>query len=104
MATIRRRNGNWQVQVRLGGRQLSRTFPKKRDAEAWGRQAEAAIGAPARADAVAPAPTIGDLLERYGRKLTPGILIRDQRRSEASPCGGTPGNPDAETPFGRESL
>ncbi len=42
MATIRKRNGKWQVQVRRSGCPLmSRTFHKKADADKWAHQAEA---------------------------------------------------------------
>lgn len=41
MATIRRRNGKWQVQVRRSGQgSISRTFTQKSDAQAWARQME----------------------------------------------------------------
>ena len=41
MATIRKRNGKWQVQVRRGGiGARSRTFGLKDDAERWARQVE----------------------------------------------------------------
>ncbi len=41
MATVRRRNGKWQVQVRRQNvPALSKTFILKSDAESWGRQQE----------------------------------------------------------------
>ena len=41
MATIRERNGQWQVQVRLVGCGLhSKTFAKYADAKAWGLEQE----------------------------------------------------------------
>ena len=41
MATVRRRNGKWQVQVRRQNLPaLSKTFILKSDAESWGRQQE----------------------------------------------------------------
>lgn len=66
MATFRKRNGNWQAQVRCARQSaVSRTFPHKAEAVAWARQIEAdslpvANAAPANATA-----TLADLLVRY---------------------------------------
>ena len=44
MASFRKRNGRWQVQIRrLGKLPLSKTFRHKRDAEAWARLEEARL-------------------------------------------------------------
>ena len=43
MATIRKRSGKFQEQVRRGGVFKSATFFKKSDAEVWARQVEAAV-------------------------------------------------------------
>jgi integrase len=44
MASFRKRNGKWQVQVRrVGARPVSRTFSRKPDAEMWAREREHAI-------------------------------------------------------------
>ena len=41
MATIRKRNGRWQAQVRKSGtRAISRTFTLKQDALFWAREQE----------------------------------------------------------------
>ena len=41
MATIRKRNGRWQVQIRKSGtRAISRTFTLKQDALFWAREQE----------------------------------------------------------------
>ena len=46
MATFRRRNGRWQVQIRrIGHPSISGTFTRKVDAEIWARQRELAIEA-----------------------------------------------------------
>jgi hypothetical protein len=38
MAAFRKRNGKWQVQIRVtGARPISRTFIKKEDAHRWAR-------------------------------------------------------------------
>lgn len=74
MASIRRRKGKWQAQVRRQGhRQLARSFIHRRDAEAWARQAEAELDRAALP--VDPrklkALTFGELLERYAAEVTP---------------------------------
>ena len=41
MATLRRRNNKWQVQVRIRNYgYLSKTFSNKKDALQWGREKE----------------------------------------------------------------
>ena len=41
MATIRKRQGKWQVQVRhIGHKQISKTFNRKQEAEQWARELE----------------------------------------------------------------
>ncbi len=48
MATIRKRNGKWQAQVRIKGHAArTKSFTAKRDAERWARQTEAELEAPA---------------------------------------------------------
>ena len=74
MASIRRRKGKWQAQVRRQGHpQLARSFIHRRDAEAWARQAEAELDRAALP--VDPrklkALTFGELLERYAAEVTP---------------------------------
>ncbi|MDP2354825.1 MAG: site-specific integrase [Beijerinckiaceae bacterium] len=73
MATIRKRNGKYQVQVRLlGSPPSSRAFTLRRDAEAWGREAERTIEVGdlpiSRSHLKA---TLGDLLARYRDEVTP---------------------------------
>jgi integrase len=74
MATLRKRNGKWQVQVRRHGSAPStRTFGSKSDALAWGRLQEARIDrgevldAPKRLRGL----SVGDLLRRYRTEVTP---------------------------------
>ena len=41
MATIRKRQGKWQVQVRhIGHKQISKTFNRKQEAQQWARELE----------------------------------------------------------------
>ncbi len=73
MATLRKRKGKWQVQVRRQGQPaLSRTFILQADARSWARTVEAGID---RGEVlVDPRPlrtlTVDDLLERYLRTVT----------------------------------
>lgn len=93
MATIRKRNGKWQVQVRrTGSKPISRTFTLKRDAEAWAREAEIAHerGGTPLEDRQKLALTLADVLDRYHREVSPtkksahieryriGLISRDE--------------------------
>lgn len=68
MATIRKRNGKYQVQVRVqGSAPVSKTFTRLDDAKAWARLTEVEaeqIGLPADPRALARS-TVAQLLERY---------------------------------------
>lgn len=73
MASIRKRNDKWQIQIRRkGNRPISRSFIARKDAEAWARQMEA------RADRfdLPPDPralervTLRQLVERYRDTVT----------------------------------
>lgn len=73
MATIRKRNGQWQVQVRRRGFDpISKTFQARQDAAGWARQVEAEMDrnvfVPRRP---AESATIGFLIERYLREVAP---------------------------------
>lgn len=79
MATFRKRGDSWQAQVRrFGHHPVSRSFPSKQEAQRWATATEHAldesrwtdrisIAAPVRVDS----RTVGDLLTRYGRDITP---------------------------------
>ncbi|MCA6105205.1 hypothetical protein [Bradyrhizobium australafricanum] len=83
MATIRQRGAKWQVQVRRSGAPpLSKSFLKRKDAEAWARDMEV------RADrSDLPADTsilktlrLSDLIDRYCKEVTPqkrGARVED---------------------------
>ena len=73
MASIRKRAGKWQVQVRRSGHQpISQTFMLKSDAQTWARQMEAEADRsslpvdPKALDRV----TLADLLRRYRDTVT----------------------------------
>ena len=81
LASIRSRNGRYQVQVRrvgLGSR--SRTFVLKQDAERWVREMEAQFDQgelqPLRTKDV----VLHDLIYRYQQEITPAKKSRDQER------------------------
>ncbi|QGG89026.1 tyrosine-type recombinase/integrase [Agrobacterium sp. MA01] len=74
MATLRKRNGKWQVQVRRQGHSpVSKSFINRKDAEAWARDVERRLdqseALPARQ--ASDSRTLGDLLVTYRDKITP---------------------------------
>ena len=72
MATYRKRNGRWQVQVRrTGQRSLSRTFTAKADALRWGRAQEHAIEVGDLPSMQDKRLALGDLLDRYENEVIP---------------------------------
>jgi integrase len=83
MATIRNRNGKWQVQVRRNGHPArTKSFLSKRDAIQWARQTEAELDATAlhHDPRVLERTTIRDLLLRYRQEVT------ITKRGQASEC------------------
>ncbi|UUP19089.1 site-specific integrase [Nitratireductor thuwali] len=74
MASIRKRNGKWQVQIRRTGQKAAcKTFLMRGDALQWGREQE--VQADRTALAVNPSllrrTTLAKLVERYVREITP---------------------------------
>ncbi len=72
MASIRKRNGLWQVQVRsrkLGS--TSKSFHNKSDAVAWAKVQEAAMQTGKWKPKDKRYSTIGDLMQKYLKKVTP---------------------------------
>jgi integrase len=81
MATLRKRAGRWQVQIRRQGHApASRTFMKRADADAWARQTEAEIDRTGVLHDLRPLRTVtlADVLTRYSQEISP------QKRSGAS--------------------
>ena len=78
MASIRSRNGRYQVQVRrsgLGSR--SRTFVLKQDAERWARKMEAQFDQGEFQQLRTKDNLLHDLIDRYRREITPSKKSRD---------------------------
>ena len=74
MATIRKRNGKYQVQVRRADQPpISKTFYKKRDAELWARQMESLADVqdlPSRNSPILN-QQLSELVNRYVREVIP---------------------------------
>ncbi|WLS05267.1 hypothetical protein [Shinella oryzae] len=74
MATIRKLRGRWQAQVRRRGmKPRAKSFDSKADAEKWARDLETQVdrfGA-ASDTKILETTTLGALLERYQREITP---------------------------------
>ncbi len=105
MATIRKRRGKWQVQIRrLGEPPLSRTFILKLDAQAWARQTETKQdrGENIPDTRVLRTLTVSDLLDRYRTTITVGkrsadieiVRIASLRRSELGKLSVKAATPD----------
>ena len=72
MASIRKRNGLWQAQVRnrkLGS--TAKSFHKKSDAVAWAKVQEAAMQTGEWKPKDKRYSTIGGLIQKYLQKVTP---------------------------------
>jgi integrase len=74
MATIRKLRGRWQAQVRRRGmKPRCKSFDTKSEAEKWARELEAQVdrfGA-APDTRILESTTLGELLERYQREISP---------------------------------
>lgn len=73
MATIRKRSGKWNVQIRRSGsNSISKTFTRKSDAEEWARHIEVKADrndlAPSREEMAQH--TVADILNRYKAEVT----------------------------------
>src|SRR5882672_10375312 len=75
MASIRKRQDKYEVQVRRFGQpHVSRTFHDLKDARTWGRHMEATADRqdlPTTIDRKALATTLGELVTRYRNTVTP---------------------------------
>jgi integrase len=87
VASIRRRNGKWQAQVRrLGHRSQTRTFHSRQDALAWARDAERLFDRSAFMpdQSVLRELTLCHLIDRYSETVTP---LKKGRRQELHRLG-----------------
>lgn len=71
MASIRKRESKWHVQVRRSGLSRTRSFTHKADADAWARKIEREIdtGEIRAVEDQLKTVTVGDLLLRYRREV-----------------------------------
>jgi integrase len=72
LASLRKRNGKWQVRIKRTGLQpIYKSFNRKCDAQLWARQMEAEAdrhGLPANVDQL-KSITVADLIDRYDREV-----------------------------------
>jgi integrase len=71
MTTIRKRQGKYQVQVRLQGQQISKTFKQLKDAKKWGVFYESKINLGNDLEIVDKNLSLRDLINRYLSEITP---------------------------------
>ena len=80
MATISKRSGGWFVQIRRKGYEPQfKTFPTKADAQRWARERETSIdrGDQPVSHRDLKRTTLGDLIDRYLKEVTPSKLSAD---------------------------
>jgi integrase len=72
MASIRKRNGKWQVRVNRDDISVTKTFTNKKDGETWARLTEIAIERNEFiTDSRAGMETLGALFEQYRKEVAP---------------------------------
>jgi len=71
MASIRRRNGKYQVQVRTQGHHRTKTFHHLKDAQKWGSYMESKINLGEEFEVLDKNLFLSDLLQRYLKEITP---------------------------------
>ena len=101
MATIRKRDNLWQVQIRrLGHPSLSRSFKTKANADAWARQTEAAMerGDFQLIDRDALREPLASVLTKYRERITPS---KKGARDEAYRIGTWLNHPISKTPLAK---
>ncbi len=71
MATIRKRKGKWQVQIRHHGHnQISKTFLRKQEAEQWARELEVSFDQGNLASRSIEYPVFSDIIDRYTKEVS----------------------------------
>ena len=71
MASIRKRNNKYQVQVRLSGQKISKTFNHLKDAQKWSTFYENKINLGNELEVLDKNLTLADLINRYLLEITP---------------------------------
>ena len=86
MATIRKRGGRWQVQVRLtNAKSKTRSFKTKPEALAWARMIEAEILQRSKTDNSSISNyTFGETIEKYLARVTANLRHACFRISQAN--------------------
>lgn len=72
MATIRKRNGRFQVQIRRKGRGASKTFQRLQEAKVWARETEIQMDKGELQPSLDPDLILKDLILRYRDTITIG--------------------------------
>lgn len=82
MATIRRRNNRYQVQIRrFGTKPLTKTFSLKADAERWARQTEVMADRGITGSEICGKTLLKELLHRYLERHAPYLKSKKQTES-----------------------
>jgi len=72
MASIRKRNGKWQVRINRDDVSVTKTFLNKKDGETWARLTEVAIERKEFTPQTEKATeTLGDLFDQYNKEVAP---------------------------------
>ena len=71
MASIRKRQGKYQVQVRIQGQSISKTFCYLKDAQRWGAFYENKLNLGEELDTLDKQLSLADLIHRYLKEITP---------------------------------
>lgn len=72
MASIRKRNGKWQVRINRDDISVTKTFLNKKDGELWARLTEVDIERNEfTPKAKKPTETLGELFDQYNREVAP---------------------------------
>ena len=72
MASIRKRNGKWQVRINRDDISVTKTFANKKDGETWARLTEVAIEQNEfTLDTKSTTETLGELFDQYNKEVAP---------------------------------
>jgi len=73
LATLRKRGSVWQVQIRIKGQTLSKSFEKKTEAQEWATKSEAEIIRGVATSAQQQYKVFGELITKYRKEIFPTI-------------------------------